>query len=375
LEEQMSTLIPADAYGRSLSLRDLTDAAYGPHAMQLLLADVVRALCEAWSCELIVYRGSPVVSLRDNYELLGYAADAAARDARYTRYLSPDTILRTHTSAMIPGLLRTVAPAGYADVLLVCPGLVYRRDRIDRLSVGEPHQLDLWRIARTHLDDDRLHEMVELVVRAALPEHTYRALPALHPYTVNGLEVEVRDRARWIEIAECGLAAPDVLRSGGLTGDYHGLAMGLGLDRLLMVRKTIDDIRLLRSEDERVAAQMLDLSRYRPVSTQPPVRRDLSLAVRVTVDAEELGDRVRSALGERSNTVEAITVLSDTPRDELPPQAAARIGLQPDQKNLLVRVVLRHPTRTLSDGEANELRDVIYAALHEGNVHQWAVRP
>ena len=59
---------------------------------------------------------------------------------------------------------------------------------------------------------------------------------------------------------------------------------------------------------------------------------------------------------------------------ELPEHAAARLGLQPGQKNVLLRVVLRHPTKTLSDPEANELRDAVYAAVHEGTEWTWAVR-
>ena len=253
-------LLTADAYGQALALRDLTDSAHVPHALQLLLAEIVRALLE------------------DNYEQLGYPEDAPARDARYTRYVTATSVLRTHTSALIPGLLRMICRTGYADVLLVCVGLAYRRDRIERLSVGEPHQLDLWRVSRTPLDTGDLRQMIDVVVEAAVPEHGYRALPTSHPYTLNGLEVEVGDNGRWVEVAECGLASPRVLRCGGLSSDYSGLAMGVGLDRLLMLRKGIDDIRLLRSHDERVASQMLDLSRYNPVSSQPP-------ALRVALDA------------------------------------------------------------------------------------------
>jgi phenylalanyl-tRNA synthetase alpha chain len=338
----------------------------------LLTAEVVQSLREAWNCDVVVHRALPVVSLEDNYDRLGYRADAAARDARYTRYVSPTSVLRTHASALIPGLLRMIAEAEYADVLLVCVGLVYRRDRIERRSVGAPHQLDLWRISRTQLDDHDLRQMIELVTAAALPEHKYRALPTSHPYTVNGLEVEARDADRWVEVGECGLASPDVLRGAGLRADYNGLAMGLGLDRLLMLHKGIDNIRLLRSSDERVASQMLDLSRYRAVSSQPPVIRDLSIAVRNDADAEELGDRVRVALGEDAEGIEAVTVISETPGDDLPPQAGERLGLHPGQKNLLVRLVLRHPTRTLRDAEANVLRDRVYATIHEGSAYQWA---
>jgi phenylalanyl-tRNA synthetase alpha chain len=364
--------LTADAYRSALALRDLTDAAHGPHAMQLLVADIVRSLREAWSCDVVARRASPVVSLEDNYDRLGYPADAAARDARYTRYVTATRVLRTHASAMIPGLLRTIAGAEYADVLLVCVGLVYRRDRIERLSVGEPHQLDLWRISRAPLCDSDLRQMIDLVMAAGLPEHEYRALSTSHPYTLNGLEIEVREAERWVEVAECGLASPRVLQGGGLPAEYRGLAMGLGLDRLLMLRKAIDDIRLLRSSDERVASQMLDLAPYRPVSSQPPAIRDLSIAVRNDADSEELGDRVRVALGRDAQAVEALTVVSETRGDGLPPQAIERLGLEPGQKNLLVRLVLRHPTKTLTDGEANALRDRVYAAIHEGSVHQWA---
>jgi phenylalanyl-tRNA synthetase alpha chain len=146
--------------------------------------------------------------------------------------------------------------------------------------------------------------MVAVVVGALVPGAAYRCLPAVHPYTRDGLEVEVRAGEVWVELLECGLAAPEVLARAGLSADYTGLAMGIGLDRALMLRKGIDDIRLLRSSDPRVAAQMRDLEPYRPVSAQSPVRRDLSIAVAAETTAEELGDRVRAALGDRTDAVE-----------------------------------------------------------------------
>jgi len=151
--------------------------------------------------------------------------------------------------------------------------------------------------------------------------------------------------------------------------------MGLGLDRLLMLRKGIDDIRLLRSEDPRVAGQLRDLAPYRPVSRQPPVRRDLSIAVPAAASPEELGHRVREALGGRARDVEAVEVLGETPGELLPAAARARLGFRPGQKNVLLRVVLRSPERTLTDREANVLRDAVYAAVHEGSAYEWAAGP
>jgi phenylalanyl-tRNA synthetase alpha chain len=83
---------------------------------------------------------------------------------------------------------------------------------------------------------------------------------------------------------------------------------------------------------------------------------------------------VREALGERAGDVEAVEVLAETPGEALPPAARARLGLRPGQKNVLVRLVLRAPARTLTAAEANALRDDAYAALHEGTVHAWAAR-
>src|ERR687893_2393497 len=96
---------------RSLSVRDLTDKAQGPHARQILLREVVEALREAWCCEVLVHRESPIVSVEENYDRLHYPPEGASRDARYTRYVCDTALLRTQTSAMIPGALRQLAKA------------------------------------------------------------------------------------------------------------------------------------------------------------------------------------------------------------------------------------------------------------------------
>lgn len=101
------------AYQRSLALRDLTDAALGPHAMQLIVQHSIEALCRDWQCPIIVYRASPVVSIAENYDDLRYPSDGASRDARYTRYVSRELLLRTQTSAMISRVLHVVAGAAY----------------------------------------------------------------------------------------------------------------------------------------------------------------------------------------------------------------------------------------------------------------------
>lgn len=366
-------ILTHEAYLRAVTLRDLTDPAQGPHAMQQLIHRIHEALRARWGCPLRVHRAHPAVPVEHNYDRLHYPPGGAARDARYTRYVSETTVLRTQTSAMIPPLLAQVAAHPPADVLLACPGLVYRRDEIDRLHTGEPHQMDLWRVVRGRLGVDALHEMVAAVLQAVLPGREYRCNPSPHPYTTDGVELEVRAGDEWVEVGECGMALPAILDEAGLPSSaWSGLAMGLGMDRLLMLAKGMDDIRVLRSDDPRIAGQMLDLEPYRPVSAQPPVRRDLSVAVDASCTPEELGDRVRQALGSRVESLESVQVLSETPYDALPPAARDRIGIGPGQKNVLVRIVIRDLVRTLTSAEANALRDAVYASLHEGSAWQWA---
>jgi phenylalanyl-tRNA synthetase alpha chain len=376
----MSVLSP-EALARDLTIPDLS--ADPTHVVGQMVSAITTSLVARWGCALRVVRAHPIVSIDDNYERLAFPADAATREARYSRYVSETCLLRTHTSAMIPPALRAMARAdngvgvgdGVGDVLLACPGLVYRRDAIDRLHTGTPHQLDLWRVVdgadrRRPMSVDDLTEMIAVVVAAALPgADGVRTTPAVHPYTSDGLQVDVSWRGEWVEIGECGLAALPVLRGAGLPDSATGLAMGLGLDRLVMLRKGIPDIRLLRSSDPRVVAQLGSLDgAWRPVSNHPPVRRDVSVAVGADVDEESLGDRVRSALGAAAEAVESVQVLTSTEGSALPAVAVERLGLLPGQRNLLVRIVLRHVDRTLTDAEANGLRDRIHAAIHEGTV-------
>jgi len=349
--------------------RDLTDPTQGPHAIQLLLNDILAATRD--TADLRVIREDPITTIADNYTNLGYPPDAITRDARYTRYLDDDRVLRSHTSAMIPLSLRRLAAEDntWTDVLLACTGAVYRRDVVDRIHTGTPHQLDLWRISHT---PHPVNDLVVTAVRAALPNATLRLIPATHPYTENGHQVDVLVDGNWLEVAECGQAARHVLDRAGLDTTVTGIALGLGLDRLLMLRKNIPDIRLLTATDPRIATQMQDLTPYRQVSKHPPVTRDLSVAVDANADDETLGDQVRTAIGDLA---EEIKILSETPMEDLPPAAAARLGAKPGQKNVLLRVILRDLTRTLSDDEANRARDTIYATIHQGTINHWTVSP
>lgn len=362
----MPVRLTAEQLSSALAVRDLTDPADGHHAVQQVVDRVVHALATRWGCAVRRRRGDRIVTVADNYDHLGYPRSAVTREARYTRYVDDRRVLRSHTTAMIPPALRALAADPVADVLVVCPGIVYRRDAIDRHHTGTPHQLDLWRVARRPLTAADLRDMITTVLEAVLPGVAWRCEPRVHPYTRDGYQVDVAWDGDWIEVGEGGLAHPGVLASAGLGRPWHGLALGLGLDRLLMLVKSVPDIRLLRSPRPEVAAQMADLAVYRPVSVMPAIRRDVSIAVAADDLVEDLGDRVREALGDDAGDVESVVVLDETPCAELSAVARARLGADVGQKNLLVRIVLRSHDRTLSNEDANRLRDRIHDALHRG---------
>ena len=73
-----------------------------------------------------------------------------------------------------------------------------------------------------------------------------------------------------------------------------------------------------------------------------------------------------------SGSIESVEVLSETSYLDLSLAARRRLGIAPSQKNVLIRLVIRDLDRTLTSAEANELRDSVYAVLHEGSVRTWA---
>lgn len=366
----MTTYLSASELHEMLKLRDLSDPEHGPHAMQELLGHLASALTKSWGVPVKTVRNSPLVSVSDNYDKLGFSPSTVTREQRYSRYVSPTVMLRSHTSASVPSLLRDLPSNSAIDELVVMPGLVYRRDAIDRTHVGAPHQVDLWRISSSpDLRPTDLDSMVAVLVEAVLPNAQWRTVPAVHPYTTNGMQVDVKIDGDWLELAECGMTAPHLFAEAGLDPEqWSGLALGMGLDRALMLRKGIPDIRLLRARDQRIASQMLNLEPWQPVSLLPPIRRDISIVVPESFDDEILGDEVRQALGTRMHDLESVELLDLTRYADLPTAARDRLQIEPGQANALIRIVLRPIERTLTGPEANLIRDDIYKALHQGQV-------
>ncbi len=131
------------------------------------------------------------------------------------------------------------------------------------------------------------------------------------------------------------------------------------------------DIRLLRNQDPRVRAQMNDLTSYRPVSVMPAIRRDLSLCIEKSLNEEEIGDILRSHLPE-VDCIESLVIISETAYADLPPAAHKRMGMQTGQKNILLQLTIRHIDKSLTDKDANGIRNKVYKLLHEGSIMELA---
>lgn len=357
---------------QALAIKDLTNPQNGIHAINLAIEKIKKPLSEKAGWPLLEVRrtDSPVSSVRNDFDRLYFPIDSPARSPVYTRYITEESILRTHTSALIPDILLEIKQKLLTDFAVLCPGICYRRDVIDKKHTGEPHQMDIWRIKKgvQRLKRPALIELIEAVVYSLVPGAKYRANEVEHPYTKNGLEVEIWVKDNWLELLECGEAHPQLLDDSGLDSrEYSGLAMGIGLDRAVMIVKGIDDIRILRSEEPRIKRQMGNLNPYIPVSKYPQIKQDLSVVVHNDATEEDICEIIRDAMGPKAVAIEEVKIVSKTSYDELPHQAIERLGIVSGQKNLLIRIILRSHERSLRHEEANEIRDLLYRALHQGS--------
>lgn len=361
-----------------LSIPDLSlDPATGerPHAVNLVYRRMRRALEELWpETEVRIIKRSPVVAGADCYDNLLVPKENVSRSSTYTHWVDEEHCLQTHTSAQIPAILRELAEdyESWDDVTILVPGLAYRRDVWDKKHLGILHQMDIWRIVknenRTQLNKDDLLEMVHAIATEVAPGWNLRIEDNPHPYTNEGIEVNAQHPdGRDIEILECGLLGKDIIKLNGMDPEeVSGLAAGPGLDRLVMTLKDLPDIRYLRSKNPRIAAQMYDLEKYKPVSLQPAIMRDLSYSVPEEYVEEDISQAIEAAIGRDLDSLEEIKVLSEAGYKDLPEVVRRKLGIKLHQKNVLVRITLRNLSRTLTKEEANKIYIQIYRKVNCG---------
>lgn len=338
------------------------------HAIGLLVSEIACSLENHYSIKPDIERGNRVVSMAENYYDLGYNQNEITLSSVYTRYIDENTLLRTQMSSTIPSLLKQYSEKrSRENILWMCPGIVYRRDVRDKTHVSEPHQLDIWYLQHKICTRKDLLELVELIVQI-IEKHTHQKInwrynETQHHYTDGGIEVEIYYQNRWLEILECGLIGKKLLSNYGLN-DSSGLALGLGLERLVMLIKQIDDIRILLSKNAKILSQLSHLKPYKKVSNQPYSKRDLSLAVSKDMNIEALTEKILSQV--ETDDIEEIILLGETPYEQLNSIAIDRLGMEKHHKNMLIRIILRNLTQSISSEKANEMYIKIYDLNHEG---------
>lgn len=349
-----------------LNKRDLTEQPN--HCVSIIVDKIREKLERKYSLTPSIEKGTKVVSVHDNYHALGYDKNEVTLGTRYTKYLNETDMLRTQMSSVIPSLLRSYRKDG--DKLWMCPGIVYRRDVRDKTHVGEPHQMDVWYLTSQTQTRANLIELVETIISVIEDVHKkkiqWRYNETSHNYTDEGIEVEIYYQNRWLEILECGLISKTLLDNHGLS-EYTGLALGMGLERLAMIIKNIDDIRILNSNNPLIQKQLTNLNKYKPISNQPSTKRDLSIAVDKELLEEELTELILESISEETqSTIESIGIIAQTNYEDLPTVAQERLGMNSTQKNILLRIVLRDIERTLTSEEANGIYMQIYQKVHKG---------
>ncbi len=212
-----------------------------------------------------VAEGNEAETEEYNFDLLNFPEQHAARDAQDVFYLDlpPKAgkrwLLRAHTSPVQLHYMQTHKP----PFRMICPGRVYRKDadathspmfhQFEGLMVGPD-------VSLAHMKAIMATAMRELISADA----EFRFRTGYFPFVEPGLEVDMRWRGdesqsregKWLEIVGCGMVHPNVLRNVGIDPEEHqGFAFGFGVERMLMIKHRIPDLRLFYTGDMRFLRQ------------------------------------------------------------------------------------------------------------------------
>lgn len=199
-----------------------------------------------------------------NFEALNFPPEHPARDMQDTFYISPNVLLRTHTS----NVQTRVMEANKPPIRIIAPGKVYRNETITARSHVFFHQIEAVYIDKNVSFADLLSTMDEFLGKLFKKGIETRYRPSYFPFVEPGLEVDVRclmcegqgchvcKHTGWLEVAGAGMIHPEVLKNGEINPEeYSGFAWGMGLERLVMLMNGITDIRLFTENDIRFLSQ------------------------------------------------------------------------------------------------------------------------
>ncbi|MFG1501646.1 phenylalanine--tRNA ligase subunit alpha [Halobacteriovorax sp. XZX-3] len=206
-----------------------------------------------------------------NFEALNIPGDHPARDMQDTFWFrdekSPEGnkhLLRTHTSTIqVRGMMSRKPPFRF-----IAPGTVFRCERTDASHEMVFQQLEGMMVGKDISVSNLIYFMKEILTEIFKKDVEVRLRPGYFPFVEPGFELDIKcqvcsgkgcsvcKQVGWVELLPCGMVHPNVLRAGGIDPEeYNGFAFGLGLDRLVMMKYGIDDIRHLQSGDLRFNSQ------------------------------------------------------------------------------------------------------------------------
>jgi len=191
-----------------------------------------------------------------NFEALNIPQTHPARAMHDTFYFDESTVLRTHTSGV---QIRTMENKD-GPMRIIAPGRVYRHDS-DQTHTPMFHQVE-GLILEENASFAQLRTLIIDFLRKFFEDDNLkvRFRPSYFPFTEPSAEVDIATdlfgNGRWIEVLGCGMVHPNVLKNVDVDSEkYTGLAFGLGVERLAMLRYGVTDLRQFFENDLRFLKQ------------------------------------------------------------------------------------------------------------------------
>ncbi|MBF2053492.1 MAG: phenylalanine--tRNA ligase subunit alpha [Candidatus Sericytochromatia bacterium] len=203
-----------------------------------------------------VFDGPQVEDDYHNFEALNIPADHPARDMQDTFWLTNGRLLRTHTSSVQIRAMQQHKP----PLRGISPGRVYRYEATDASHENTFYQVEGLMVDKDISVAHLIYVMKKLLREIFQKDVEVRLRPGFFPFVEPGFELDIAclicsgsgcavcKHEGWVELLPCGAIHPNVLRHCNIDPEvYTGFAFGLGLNRLVMMRYGINDIRHFQS--------------------------------------------------------------------------------------------------------------------------------
>lgn len=189
----------------------------------------------------IVTDGPEIESEKYNFDMLNIKASHPARQMHDTFYVqNKKNVMRTHTSPVqIRAMLENKPPFAF-----ISGGKVFRKDD-DSTHLPMFHQVE-GMLVDEGINFSQLKDLIYKIIFSLFGDDIkIRFRPSFFPFTEPSAEVDILSKnGDWLEILGCGIINPIVLKNCNIDADkYSGLAFGLGIERIAMLKHGVNDIR------------------------------------------------------------------------------------------------------------------------------------